>query len=149
MSYHFSANKPPILLRHSCGCKKCILCSVSTTLNIKAYFFWSALARLKWSKGYLRSLSFSLHLSIGEIDSIFFEVLLKCICVLKDQNVLHNLCGRYSRYRPRFFDQVGHQTKYAIIGKRHFVTLSHNRQPYQNYEQSWQKFGIFVENKVL
>ena len=39
------------------------------------------------------------------------------------------------RYRPRFFVQVGHQTKYASIGNRHFFTISCNRQTYQNYEQ--------------
>ena len=26
------------------------------------------------------------------------------------------------RYRPRFFDQVGHQTTYASMGNRHFFT---------------------------
>ena len=25
------------------------------------------------------------------------------------------------RYRPRFFDQVGHQTTYASIGNKHFI----------------------------
>ena len=28
------------------------------------------------------------------------------------------------RYRPRFFDQVGHQTTYASIGNRHFFMPS-------------------------
>ena len=27
-----------------------------------------------------------------------------------------------SRVRPRFFDQVGHQTMYAYIGNKHFFT---------------------------
>ena len=53
------------------------------------------------------------------------------------------------RYRPRFFDQVGHQTTYASIGNRHFFTLSCHRQTNQNYEQSRQKLGTFLENKVL
>ena len=26
------------------------------------------------------------------------------------------------RYRPRFFDQVGHQTTYASMGNKHFIT---------------------------
>ena len=26
------------------------------------------------------------------------------------------------RYRPRFFDQVGHQTAYASMGNKHFIT---------------------------
>ena len=29
-----------------------------------------------------------------------------------------------NRYRPRFFDQVGHQTTYAFIGNKHFL-LNH------------------------
>ena len=53
------------------------------------------------------------------------------------------------RYRPRFFVQVWHQTKYASIGNRHFFTISCNRQTYQNYEQSQQKLGTFLENKVF
>ena len=53
------------------------------------------------------------------------------------------------RYRLRFFDQVGHQTTYASIGNRHFFTLSCNGQNYQNSEQSRQKLGTFLENKVL
>ena len=39
-----------------------------------------------------------------------------------------------TRDRPRFFDQVGHQTTYASI---------------ENYEQSRQKLGTFIVNKVL
>ena len=40
---------------------------------------------------------------------------------------------------PRFFDQVGHQTTYAYIGKKHFFTKSCHRQTYQNYEQPPQR----------
>ena len=29
-----------------------------------------------------------------------------------------------TRNRPRFFDQVGHQTKYASIGNKHFFSLN-------------------------
>ena len=36
------------------------------------------------------------------------------------------------RYRPRFFDQVGHQTTSAYIENRHFFTKSCHRQTYQN-----------------
>ena len=39
------------------------------------------------------------------------------------------------RDRPRFFDQVGHQTTYAYIGNKHFFTKLCHRQTYQNYEQ--------------
>ena len=51
------------------------------------------------------------------------------------------------RYRPRFFDH--HQTTYVSIGNRHFFTISCHHQTYQNYEQSRQKMGKFLVNKVL
>ena len=47
--------------------------------------------------------------------------------------------GRRSRYRPRFFDQVGHQTTYAYIKNKHFFTKSCHCQTYQNYEQPPQR----------
>ena len=53
-----------------------------------------------------------------------------------------------SRLRPRFFDQVGHETMYASSGNKHFFTKSCHRQTYQNYEQSRQKLGTILENKV-
>ena len=37
------------------------------------------------------------------------------------------------RVRPRFFDQVGHETMYASSGYKHFFTKSCNHQTYQNY----------------
>ena len=40
-----------------------------------------------------------------------------------------------SRVRPRFFDQVGHQTTNASIGNKHFFTKLCHRQTYQNYDQ--------------
>ena len=52
------------------------------------------------------------------------------------------------RVRPRFFDQVGHETMYAPSGNKHFFTKSCHRQTYQNYEQSRQKLGTILENKV-
>ena len=39
------------------------------------------------------------------------------------------------RDRPRFFDQVGHETMYAFSGNKQFFTKSCYRQTYQNYEQ--------------
>ena len=39
------------------------------------------------------------------------------------------------RDRPRFFDQVGHQTTFAYVGNKHLFTKSCHRQTYQNYEQ--------------
>ena len=40
-----------------------------------------------------------------------------------------------TRVRPRFFDQLGHETMYASCGNKHFFTKSCHRQTYQNYEQ--------------
>ena len=52
-------------------------------------------------------------------------------------------CHEYfmNRYRSRLFDQVGHQT----IENGHFLTKSCHRQTYQNYEQSRQKLGTFLQ----
>ena len=54
----------------------------------------------------------------------------------------------YIRVRPRFFDQVGHETMYASGGNKHFFSKSCHRQTYQNYEQSRQKLGTILVNKV-
>ena len=53
-----------------------------------------------------------------------------------------------SRVCPRFFDQVAHETMYASSGNKHFFTTSCHCQTYQNYEQSRQKLGTILENKV-
>ena len=39
-----------------------------------------------------------------------------------ESNISQELCrgGLYSRVRPRFFDQVGHQTTNAPIGNKYF-----------------------------
>ena len=52
------------------------------------------------------------------------------------------------RDRSRLFNQVGHETMYASSGNKHFFTKSCHRQTYQNYEQSQQKLGTILENKV-
>ena len=39
------------------------------------------------------------------------------------------------RVLPRSIDQVGHETKNASSGNKHFFTESCHRQTYQNYEQ--------------
>ena len=45
------------------------------------------------------------------------------------------------RVRPRFFDQVGHETMYASsANKLFFFTKSCHHQTYQNYEQTPQTF---------
>ena len=54
-----------------------------------------------------------------------------------------------SRVRPRFFDQVGHQTTNASIGNKYFFTKLCLCHTYKNYEQSRQKLATFLENKVL
>ena len=48
----------------------------------------------------------------------------------------------HSRFRPRFFDQVGHQTTNASIGNEYFITKYCHCQTYQNYE-SGKKLGTF------
>ena len=53
-----------------------------------------------------------------------------------------------SRVRPRFFDQVGHETMYASSGNKQFFTKCFKRQTHQNYEQSRQKLGTVLEKKV-
>ena len=53
-----------------------------------------------------------------------------------------------TRVRPRFFDQVRYKTMYASSGNKYFFTKSCHCQTYQNYEQSRQKLGTILENKV-
>ena len=53
-----------------------------------------------------------------------------------------------SRVRPRFFDQVGHETMYASSGNKHFFSKSCHRKTNQNYEQSRQKLCTILEKKV-
>ena len=43
------------------------------------------------------------------------------------------------RDRPRFFNQVGHQTMHAYIGNEHFFPKSCHRETHQNYEQPGQR----------
>ena len=61
---------------------------------------------------------------------------------------LYSMCNLSTRVRLRFFDQVGHETVYASSGNNHFFTKSCHCQTYQNYEQSRQKLGTILENKV-
>ena len=66
-----------------------------------------------------------------------------------NQNILSKTITIYrptSRVRSRFFDQVGRETMYASSGNEHFFTKP--CQTYQNYEQSRQKLGTILENKV-
>ena len=55
-----------------------------------------------------------------------------------------------TRDRPRFFDQVGHQTTYAYIRNKHFFTKSCHRQTYQNYEQPPQRLqNLYFQHQKL
>ena len=40
----------------------------------------------------------------------------------------------FIRDRPRFFDQVGHQTTFAYVGNKHFFTKSCHHQTYQRLQ---------------
>ena len=72
------------------------------------------------------------------------------VCVLKSYSSWEKkITDVVARVRPRFFDQVGHQTTNASIGNKYFFTKQCHCQTYQNYEQSWQKLGTFLVNKVL
>ena len=39
------------------------------------------------------------------------------------------------RVRPRFFDQVGHETMYASSGNKYFFSKPCHCQTYKNYQQ--------------
>ena len=54
---------------------------------------------------------------------------------------------RPSRVSSRYFVQAGHETTYASSGNHHFFQIVY--QTYQNYEQSQEKLGTFLENKVF
>ena len=75
------------------------------------------------------------------------EVISSCTCQLNYIAIKYASCI-YPRVRPRFFDQVGHETMYASSGNKHFFTKSCHRQTYQNYEQSQQKLGTILGNRL-
>jgi hypothetical protein len=52
------------------------------------------------------------------------------------------------RVLPRLFDQVGHKTMYTSSENKSLFAKSCHRQTYQNYEQSQQKLGTNLGNKV-
>ena len=54
----------------------------------------------------------------------------------------------YLRVRQRFFGQVGHETMYESRRNKHFFIKSCYHQTYQNYEQSQQKLGTILGNRV-
>jgi hypothetical protein len=73
------------------------------------------------------------------------------IYILSRAKLLCSLCHEThcSRYHPRFFDQVGHQTTYASMGNKHSFTKSWHRKTYQNYEQSTKIGQIFRKQSTL
>ena len=51
------------------------------------------------------------------------------------------------RYRPRSFNQVGHQTTSVHVENKHFFTKSCQRQTFQNYEQPPQSLqNLYFQN---
>ena len=52
-------------------------------------------------------------------------------------------------FKQDFFIKLGIKPRMHLLEIGIFFTLSRNRQTYQNYEQSRQKLGTFLENKVL
>ena len=83
-------------------------------------------------------------LSLSRSQSLLEKLLLKCKHARRTRHSQYSSSG----VRPRFFDQVGHETMYASIANKHFFTKSCHHQTYQNYEQSQQKSGTILENKV-
>ena len=92
--------------------------------------------------------------SLTKIEKILLLLKSKCIYInRKRPNKVFTMCVLLIlwdisiRYRPRFLDQVGHQTMSAHIENKHFFTKSCHRQAYPNYEQpprSSSKFAKFV-----
>ena len=70
------------------------------------------------------------------------------VLFLMSRELYYSLDNIFIRVRPRFFGQVGHETMYASSGNKHFFTKPCHRQTYQNYEQSRQKLGTILGNKV-
>ena len=59
----------------------------------------------------------------SEILSSFEKVkTLKSFTYISEKNSNSLTRHRCDRYRPRFFDQVGHQTMYASMGNKHFIS---------------------------
>ena len=61
------------------------------------------------------------------------------LCEPEASNIVKNIKKKQSqdlhRVRPRFFDQVGHDTMCASSGNKHLFTKSCHRQTWKNYEQ--------------
>ena len=65
-------------------------------------------------------------------------------------SLLHLFLYLGNRDRPRFFDQVGHQTTSAFSENEHFFNKSSHRQTYQNYEQPPQSLqNLYLQTHFL
>ena len=84
-----------------------------------------------------------LNFTSGHKDSFYFF-----IRGILAHTINFRVCVISLRVRPRFFDQVGHETIYASSGNKHFFIKSCHCQTYQNYEHSRQRLGPILENKV-
>ena len=88
----------------------------------------------------------ALKMETNELAYLFLRPLRQDKTTKNHQQILWH--GLQNRVRPRFFDQVGHETTYASSGNKHFFTKSCHRRTYQNYEQRRQKLGTILEKKV-
>ena len=62
----------------------------------------------------------------------------------------HNICARvYTRVRPRFFDQVGHETMYASNEKKHFPLNLVNFRLAKIMNRAEKNWAQFYEIKYL
>ena len=82
-------------------------------------------------------------------NAVRTEIIHYRLCLVLKVNVTKNTLAALIRVRPRFFDQVGHQTTNASFGNKYFFTKYCHRQTYQNYEQRRQKLDTCLVNKVL
>ena len=115
--------------------KKLLICTTAAVLHTPALCFAPGFFTV------VRISPFCLIADQGCLKEIF-DCFFKSAIGQTKPPLVH--CGYTTRYRPRFFDQVGHQTTYTWLE----ISIFSHRQTYQNYEQSRQKLGIFLVNKV-
>ena len=97
---------------------------------------WKFKAVLCWTNSYR---------DINCFSSLFFLQSIK-LCVGQKLIQIH-LPDMCNRIRPRFFDQVGHETMYASSGNKNFFTKSCHRQTYQNYEwPPWTSQNLYFQS---
>ena len=73
-------------------------------------------------------LIFTQNIVNGNSICVKYNYRLDTLCLLvvrgfgEAQETFRSRRHGYNRYRPRFFEQVGHQTTYASMGNKHFFT---------------------------